>query len=466
MPAFERLRLAGFGPSCCLERGRPHTFRHFCMQIANIANMLRAKDKPAKILADRTRSEPTTAGIAEHSADWPGGLSGLALVERRAPRRRRRRRIRDLRRRHSRRHSSPRRFAANPAASIAWSMRDVPTDVYATLTGSKLVRVNRATQEIEPALAESWTTSPDNLTLHADAAGGCDAGRTGRPSRPRTWCLPSRPSTTPGSTACWPARSRSTASPSTVTAPDARTVVITLPSAFGPGIALLDNVHLAPKHKLEAALKAGTFAQALGVSTPPAELAVLGPFKLTSYAAGQRLVFDRNPAYWKKDAAGVQLPYLDQVVLEIVPDQNAELVRLQSGQIDMLQQQVRPEDIATLRPLEQQGKVQADRAGGRRRSRLVLLQPARPVLGEGSAARLDHPQGIPPGDLARDRSRGLRQHRVPRRRRADLGAGHPRQHSSGFRPTCRATAIRSSAPRKSSTSIGLDQSRRRRVARG
>ena len=67
-------------------------------------------------------------------------------------------------------------------------------------------------------------------------------------------------------------------------------------------------------------------------------------------------MFDRNPRYWKKDAAGIQLPYLDQVVLEIVPDQNAELVRLQSGQFDMLQQQVRPEDIATLRPLEQQGK--------------------------------------------------------------------------------------------------------------
>ncbi len=46
------------------------------------------------------------------------------------------------------------------------------------------------------------------------------------------------------------------------------------------------------------------------------------------------------------------------MILEIVPDQNAELVRLQSGQFDILQQQVRPEDIATLRPLEQQGKVQ------------------------------------------------------------------------------------------------------------
>ena len=146
--------------------------------------------------------------------------------------------------------------------------------------------------------------------------------------------------------------------PLTVTAPDARTVVIGYPGVFGPGIALLDNLTLAPKHKLEAALAAGTFSQAWGVATPVKEMVSLGPFVLSRYEPGQRLVFDRNPRYWKKDAANVALPYLDQIVAEVVPDQNAELVRLQSGQIDMLQQQVRPEDIATLRPLVDQGKLQ------------------------------------------------------------------------------------------------------------
>jgi peptide/nickel transport system substrate-binding protein len=145
--------------------------------------------------------------------------------------------------------------------------------------------------------------------------------------------------------------------PLTVTAPDPRTVVMTFPAPFGPGIAILDNFHVVPKHKLEPALKAGTFARSYDAATPPADLVALGPFTLTSYAPGQRLVFDRNPRYWKKDAAGVQLPYLDRVILEIVPDQNAEMVRLQAGQIDMLQQQVRPEDIGTLRPLEEQGKL-------------------------------------------------------------------------------------------------------------
>jgi peptide/nickel transport system substrate-binding protein len=140
-------------------------------------------------------------------------------------------------------------------------------------------------------------------------------------------------------------------------------VVVTLPGTFGPGIAILDNVHVLPKHKLQAAFDSGKFALALGAATPPAELVSIGPFMLKSYEAGQRMVFDRNPRYWKKDAAGLQLPYADQVILEVVPDQNAELVRLQSGQIDMLQQQIRPEDVATLRPLVDQGRVRVIELG-------------------------------------------------------------------------------------------------------
>jgi len=146
--------------------------------------------------------------------------------------------------------------------------------------------------------------------------------------------------------------------PLMVTAPAARTIVLTFPEVFGPGIRMLDNLTMVPKHKLEGDLKAGKFAQSWGASTPVADLLALGPFVLTKYEPGQRLVFDRNPKYWKKDADGVQLPYLDQMVLEIVPDQNAELIRIQSAQIDLLQQEVRAEDIATLRPLVRDGKLQ------------------------------------------------------------------------------------------------------------
>ena len=234
--------------------------------------------------------------------------------------------------------------------------RGVPTDLYSLFTGSKLIRVNRATQEIEPELAERWTTSPDNLTYTLTIRDGV-TWSDGTPFTSADVVFSFQVIYDPRVNSLLASSLKIDGKPLIVTAPDPKTVVVTLPHTFGPGVAIFDNVHLAAKHKYEAALKAGTFTKALGVETPPADLVSVGPFKLTTYAPGQRLIFDRNPRYWKKDAAGVQLPYLDQVILEIVPDQNAELVRLQSAQLDTLQQQVRTEDIATLRPLEQQGKL-------------------------------------------------------------------------------------------------------------
>jgi len=245
---------------------------------------------------------------------------------------------------------------SEPRSFNRWVDRQVPTDVFAHLTQSKLVRVNRTTQEVEPALAESWKASADNrtFTLALREATWSD----GTPFTSADVVFTFKAVYDPKANSILASSLEVSGQPLVVTAPDARTVVITYPGPFGPGIALLDNLTIAPKHKLEAALTAGTFAQAWGVATPVGELASLGPFVLARYEPGQRLVFDRNPRYWRKDAAGTALPYVDQIVLEVVPDQNAELVRLQAGQIDMLQQQVRPEDLATLRPLVDQGKLQ------------------------------------------------------------------------------------------------------------
>ncbi len=245
---------------------------------------------------------------------------------------------------------------SEPRTFNRWVNRDFATDLISQLTQSKLVRVNRATQDVEPALAETWTVSPDNrtFTLTLREAAWSD----GTPFTSADVLFSFQAIYDPKANSVLASSLLVGGRPLAVTAPDTRTVVITYPGAFGPGIAMLDNLTLAPKHKLEAALAAGTFPQAWGVATPLTELVSLGPFVLTRYEPGQRVIFDRNPRYWKKDAAGGALPYLDQLVLEVVPDQNAELVRLQSGQIDMLQQQVRPEDIATLRPLVDQGKLQ------------------------------------------------------------------------------------------------------------
>lgn len=237
------------------------------------------------------------------------------------------------------------------------AMQNVPTDVYAILTQGKLVRVNRATQELEPSLAEKWTASADQLSYTLTLRDGV-TWSDGQPFTSADVLFTFQAIYDPKVASILASSLLVNGAPLQVTAPDARTVVVKYPAPFGPGLRLLDNLTLVPKHKLQAALDAGTFAQAWGAGSPVSDLVSIGPFMLTRYESGQRLVFDRNPRYWKKDAAGQPLPYLDQVILEIVPDQNAELVRLQSGQIDMPQQPVRPEDVATLRPLVDQKRLQ------------------------------------------------------------------------------------------------------------
>ena len=75
--------------------------------------------------------------------------------------------------------------AAHPSTASCSATRR-PTLV-TLLTQAKLVRINRATQEVEPWLAESWTRSADGLTLHAQAAAGRHLLR--RPARsPPTMC--------------------------------------------------------------------------------------------------------------------------------------------------------------------------------------------------------------------------------------------------------------------------------------
>src|SRR5207244_1432287 len=113
------------------------------------------------------------------------------------------------------------------------------------------------------------------------------------------------------------------------------------------GLRLLDGVPILPRHRLESRLVAGTFASAWGSSTPPSDIAGLGPFALRRYDAGQRLLFDRNPYYWRREA-GRQLPRIDHLVLEIAPDQDAEALQLESGAIDFTQSEMRPADVVSL----------------------------------------------------------------------------------------------------------------------
>src|SRR5438874_910440 len=56
-----------------------------------------------------------------------------------------------------------------------------------------------------------------------------------------------------------------------------------------------------------------------------------GPFQLTEWVRGDHLTLVRNPTYWTKDQ-----PYLDRIVIKIIPDSSARLLALQAGEVDYI----------------------------------------------------------------------------------------------------------------------------------
>jgi peptide/nickel transport system substrate-binding protein len=70
--------------------------------------------------------------------------------------------------------------------------------------------------------------------------------------------------------------------------------------------------------------------------SPKKEMAVLGPFVVADYKAGSSVLLKHNANYWKSDAQGRKLPYLDSIALEIQPTRDVEMLRFKRGEIDLI----------------------------------------------------------------------------------------------------------------------------------
>ncbi len=70
------------------------------------------------------------------------------------------------------------------------------------------------------------------------------------------------------------------------------------------------------------------------LNVAPDKVVVNGPWKLKQYVPGERVILEKNPYYYLKDAAGQQLPYLDQMVLADVQNPQGELLRFREGELD------------------------------------------------------------------------------------------------------------------------------------
>ena len=224
------------------------------------------------------------------------------------------------------------------------------------ITGNMFVGLadfDNETQQDKPGLAKTWDLAPDGLTwtFHLRKGAAFSDGH---------------PITSADVVFSFELAYDETLHPSvqdllvsngkrwTIGAPDAYTFVITLPSPNAMVVPLAGSVRIMPKHVLEPMYKAGAFASAYNVSTPPDQIVGSGPWRLKQYVPGEKTVLEPNPYWFGVDAKNNRLPYLDELVFLEVPDQDAADLKFRAGQIDGLDN-VKPENYQWYADNQQQG---------------------------------------------------------------------------------------------------------------
>lgn len=61
-----------------------------------------------------------------------------------------------------------------------------------------------------------------------------------------------------------------------------------------------------------------------------------GPFKFVEWVPGHHVRVVRNENYWQTGADGKPLPYLDELVVQVIPEDSVRLVQLQTGNIHLM----------------------------------------------------------------------------------------------------------------------------------
>jgi peptide/nickel transport system substrate-binding protein len=218
----------------------------------------------------------------------------------------------------------------NPVTATDGISREVIARCHADL-----ISINRASQQTEPALAKSWKVSSDGRTFTLYLRKGLRFS-DGHPfdADDVIFSFAVYLDEAVGS----PQRDLliTDGKPPVITKLDQYTVRFTLPRPYAAAERLFDGLAILPKHLLEKPYKQGRFANAWTLNTTSPEIAGMGPFRVKQYVAGQRIVLERNPYYWKVDRADHRLPYADQIVFLFVGGEDQQVIRFEAGDTELI----------------------------------------------------------------------------------------------------------------------------------
>ncbi len=221
------------------------------------------------------------------------------------------------------------RFAmrSDPKTLDPLAVTDQNSDIVRHLTASRLVRRNRVSQKLEPELAEKWEVREQGKLLVFRLKTGLRFS-DGTPL-------------------------------------DSQDVKATLGRLLDPAKAypMSEGLRAAGITSIEtptpAEVRIRTNEPVAGLESffeevpilssrsPLKDRAASGPFVLGAYQRGHSLQFQRNPNYFRKDAAGRSLPRLDAVRIDIQANPELERSRFERGELHFLST-VDPESFPNL----------------------------------------------------------------------------------------------------------------------
>ncbi len=204
---------------------------------------------------------------------------------------------------------------------------DQASELVRYLTGGVLLRLNRGTLQVEPALADSWTVSPDgrsvsfHLRPNLHFSNGASLTSADVAATLRRVLLPA--------TAAPVAEEFLQPAKVTVDSPNSAAVRVHLPERVASIAAVFDEIAIEP------------------IGHPNDARITSGPFTVADYKRGQNVHLVRNPFYWQRAADGTPLPRLDGVRLDVLDNREAEELRFARGEYALLQN-VPPDGFAAL----------------------------------------------------------------------------------------------------------------------
>ena len=225
-----------------------------------------------------------------------------------------------------------------------------------------LIIENGVTGELEPALAESWEVSEDEqtivITLKKDLKWS-----DGEPltvddvvfSYNKIYLNDKIPSSVKDILRI----GKSGALP-TVKKIDNLRVEFSTPEPFAPFLRYAGGLNILPAHVLKESVSTTNSEGELnyltkwGTDTPVTEIVGNGMYRLKSYAPNQRIILEKNPFYWREDDQGNNLPYIENIVWQVIENTDNQLLNFRSGELDTIK--VAAEMFPLLKREENRGK--------------------------------------------------------------------------------------------------------------